>query len=84
VKVNFLRILRAQFPAIFSVPGADVLPAKRDPVGLQVRAQLRVLRQGQRQVRRLAHRAQQVPGRQDATVSQRNHEKSRDTTIASS
>ncbi len=50
-------------------------------MGVQVRAQLRVLRQGQRQVRRLAHRAQQVPGRQDASVSRIYHEKSHDTIL---
>ena len=54
---------------LYPHPGADFLPAQRDPVGVQVRAQLRLLRQGHGQVRRVAHRAQQVPTRQDAPVS---------------
>jgi hypothetical protein len=42
--------------------GAYLLPAERDPVGVQVRAHLRGLRQGVGQVRRLLLQSQQTRG----------------------
>ena len=49
--------------------GEDVIFAKRDPVGLQIRAQLRELRQAGGQVRRVHHKPEQGQARQHPEVS---------------
>ena len=50
------------------LPGPHLLRASGDPLGLQVRAQVRGLRQGHEQVRSLLHRHQLLHPGQDAEV----------------
>jgi hypothetical protein len=56
ITIKFLKL------CIFYVLGAYLLPSERDPVGVQVRAHLRGLRQGVGQVRRLLLQSQQTRG----------------------
>ena len=48
--------------------GPHLLRASGDPLGIQVRAQVRGVRQGHEQVRRLLHRHQLLPPGQDTEV----------------
>ena len=54
------------------LPGPHLLRASGDPLGLQVRAQVRGLRQGHEQVRSLLHRHQLLHPGQDAEVGRCN------------